>query len=424
MKNLIVTVTAVLLAGCASPSSSGTNRKLSTSEAAKSVVLLRLSSILDGRTADPLKGKSKLLFRLVNADDEKTSRRLKPQPVRTAEFANNGWVYFLLEPGNYQLQIRKTRLVGRPSKGTRYRLHVPSNRSVLYAGTFRGASQVAKEWTIAGHFIRAFGGELVSEPAMAETVSRAEFSDKGPFSVAMLHPADGLSAEKPIQQLRPISIETAGTSALRPPNWKARAADDYLNAAIAGGGDSSGVIAAYNLAAMPFAALAGAVDGQIAKKKWASCVRGLNEELANADLPGQLRQILREQMRNRHVPQSSDAASADLQPPFTRLEEGCRYLLRGEVRRVELVQGQKRDTICARVAIRFCLLDKQGDDYLYDQTLIANSSFRQIKEFAGNTGRALFARELTGNIHSVVAQFVQQVNPAQTSDEPELANTP
>src|SRR5207249_143409 len=163
----------------------------------------------------------------------------------------------------------------------------------------------------------------------------------GRLTAAIIHPADGFAAEKPMLKLGPISVETAGTSVLSEPHWKARAADDYLHAALVPGGDQSGVIAAYDLAAMPFAALAGAVH------------------------------------------------------------------------------GRKRNTVCTRVAVRFRLLDKQADDYLYDRTLIASSGFMEIKELSGEPGRALFVQELTSNIHALVEQFFQEANPSQNSDNPQ-----
>src|SRR5262249_37828740 len=137
------------------------------------------------------------------------------------------------------------------------------------------------------------------EPDAAQRVALAEFNGLGGLLLAPLQPTNGLASSRSLLQLGDIAILTSAPEAFEPPHWINRAATDYLEAAIVPGvpGAAGAIVFAYDLAAAPFAAMVGSIEGKATKKKWESCLAALGEEYTNCQSGPALQRLLVEKLR-------------------------------------------------------------------------------------------------------------------------------
>ncbi len=365
---------------------------------------------------------SKLIFQVANEDRNESLHRIRLQRVRSTEFANRGWVYLRLKPGICLLQVRDARFDRSSEWPQKYRLYVSPRGTMFYGGTFK--------------MIGKYDSEFDSELEEARRLAEAEFKDSGSLKVALPHPPESFASAKPIQELAPVAVQTAGTRTLVPPNWTRQTVRERVkNTALtqAGGGSvgadpiTGAVLAAeliWNVTVVPAIGVAGWVEGKRSQKQWAPCIRELKEEFARRDLAAELRDALAKGLREKGQSLPGDSTNGTDAASLAS-ERNCPSLVYGDIRRVQLIQGDKRKKIRVQMVVRFRLWDQRSDDCLYDKTLQVASHFREIKDYSAKPGRARFGDDLSKAIQSGVERFLADLSPASpTTDKPEFANKP
>lgn len=159
-RGLLALLTAATLAGCGASVRGLTEREASDVEGGRRViVLLRLVTtseegepVLLLNTIDfPSLALYGQFFVLVERVETGEQTKIRRPLVPSSEAEAAGWMYLLLPPGRYFLRTQ-TRLHG-PVSG-RYFLPVPSNRTLIYAGslpmTCRGKSTAEVIFTKSG----------------------------------------------------------------------------------------------------------------------------------------------------------------------------------------------------------------------------------------------------------------------------------
>jgi hypothetical protein len=379
-------------------------------------VLVRLTSSVDGNSADPFKGQTRMFFEITSLDSNRPPRIVRPKPVGDQEFANNGWSYLLLEPGDYHVVILThfSPFTSRNYKPETFRLYVPRAHLLAYAGSFHTSShREAWSWNAGAygrHFITLNKMQFDFEPSLANEVARKEFEALGTLKSTRLQPENEFSSECPFSELGELAVMTRATDALEPPHWISRAANDYINTAtVAGGPGAIGAyVMAYDLAALPFAATIGAIEGKHSKKKWAGCVDELSREFVDFHFATQLQNTLLERLQTigpagLHTIDPGESLDAQVEA------KAYPYILCAEARNSALSQGKKRGQVGLDTRLRFRLFDTQAEECLFDRAFSPECKFREMKEFAGESGRVVFRNDLTVAVQSGVEWLVQQV---------------
>jgi len=233
-------------------------------------------------------------------------------------------------------------------------------------------------------------------------------------------PADAISLPRSLCESGNIAVTTSSTETLEPPHWIGRAADDYVKAAVMPLDDVPGetrvFVSAYDLVAMPVAALAGAIEGKLSKSKWKHCVQELSKDLADQPLAAELQTVLIDQLRTNGMTNVQATESAqDIQPPATGNRSN--KVLQGEVREVRLVQSAQRRLVGIEVRLHFRILDAQAEKCFYDREFLQKSGFHRMKDYSGEPGHALFRQQLTDAMNAGVGQFILDIFPESAADE-------
>jgi hypothetical protein len=396
----LLALDTVWLAGCASTVSPRLKSESSSPPCGLSIVLVRLTASMDGKPANPFAGKTEVGFSITNLETGTLQGVVRPVPVGDAGFARDGWAYLLLAPGGYRLTAEPLGSGQEVDNPNPYRLFVPVGRSLLYAGSL----QVTNNAQISLKF----------EPEAAQTIAQTEFKAAGSLTMAQLQPVDAFASTRSLSQLGDLVIVTSSSETLEQPHWISRAAGDYVEAAMIPP-DPFGFIFACDLAAMPVAALAGTIAGTISQKQWAAGVPGLRQVFEDFHPATEFAAALFQQAQSNgltcvRIPE----AVQNLPAPGTT--NAGAHVLRGDLRKIRLVQGAKRGLVGTEATLRFRILDAQGNNCLYDQEFQVKSEFKNKKEYRGTPGRALFSTQLVGLINSGVEQFFNCVTRPPTAE--------
>jgi len=238
--------------------------------------------------------------------------------------------------------------------------------------------------------------------------------------LAQLMPTYGLASNRSFLELGHIALASSGPESFEPPHWSARAAGDYMKAAFVPGsdvlpGEANAFVFAYDLAALPFAALAGGIAGKATKKKWRSCIDELGQEFASC----RVAEMLQSALRTNGVPEVGILEGGKNQASETTNNDWT--ILRADVRKVKLIQGTKRELVSAQFVLRFRVMDSTEEHCLYDHDFLMKSEFNEMKAYQGEAGHALFRRQIAEAINSGVERFVRDLippSPGKAESEP------
>lgn len=165
----------------------------------RAVVLIRVVTEIDGKDSPAFPSSISEDSIWLGLGDFSTGGKIRPaaQLFLSADTRRNGWTYLLLEPGIYYLaphvfQNDNAFAYDASWEATppRWRLEVPSQPAVIYAGTlfvpgagrwmlFRGRRMYQFE---PQHF------QVRDESTLAATIQQAWLKDLGPISTQLVHP--------------------------------------------------------------------------------------------------------------------------------------------------------------------------------------------------------------------------------------------
>jgi hypothetical protein len=412
---------AVLLAGCISTSSPKLKSESAPPPDSMAVVLVRLTAAVDDKAVNAFAHKTKICFLIENEDDEQPTRLLCPVAVHGKTFRQEGWAYLLLEPGTYRITAKQDWVEGPQDSSAAYRLYVPTRHPLLYAGSFHANSYRIPRASIMEYLDayrrRGAGVSFEFEREPARQVAQTAFCSIGPLMMAQLQPTDILSPSGVLSDLGSVAIATTATKTIEPPNWSDRAEVDYVKAAtVPRKLQFTGIEVAYNIPAAVIAAVAGGIEGTASSHKWAGPLQELSDELADYHPAAKLQNVLLDQFRQNGVKRVRAAGAPEVFETPAAEQRGS-LILRGEVRKVRLVQGTKRQLISTEVILRFRLLDAQADNCFYNRDFSQKSEFKKLKDYSGDSGRALFRKQLTDAINAGVEQFVHDIVPVSSVKE-------
>src|SRR5262249_40301195 len=171
--------------------------------------------------------------------------------------------------------------------------------------------------------------------------------------LAQLLPTNGLASSGSLLQLGHLELAASAPQKIEPPHWSDRAAGDYLQAATVSPdgvpGGAGAALLAYDLAALPFAALGGSIEGKATKKKWQPCIDELGHELDNCQLADMLQTALFESLQTNGVTDLGVLKENNAASPTNSDWE----ILRADVRKVRLIQGARRELVATESDLRF-----------------------------------------------------------------------
>ena len=414
----------------------------------KSMVLFRLAPRLDNipiTPADKALGPGHPFFILrANID-----RREKPWSFRafspSAEAATENWVYYLMSPGEYWVDIHTPFNAAASNKAeftkNNFFLEVPEGVPLLYAGTL--SVSCTSRW---GLFVRSIDrcDDLLieDEPDAAETVARRDFGGLGQMETALLRPSTWEPVAENPANLAPIGVLLKGPLPLSTPDWKKRGVGRAtgLGSSITGetvkdlgGGDGSfgaGLILGY-LLYLPFGTVGGLIGGEHSDQKWSPCMTTIASEVVNWSPPDALRMAMVEALTRRGVENIAVVDNVSLD-----LHEGgqpqVRTLFEIEIQEMAFRECGKRWTFCGEMKVRGLLRDNAKGRILYDGILIysngsgrssfskqagrmpyerfanADAACRPIEEYCAPEGAKLFVRDLEAAARFLAERLVEE----------------
>ena len=326
----------------------------------------------------------------------------------------DGWRCLALEPGGYYLELTHTQgpqlhldfcskarlarnvprdnLPGQQSFGRygqifsnefrllpAYRLDVPSNAPVVYAGRFHLEQRLEKDRDFSPFKqIRVGESSILDEAAVAHQIARERFPALGSndfvcrLATPLADPSPLLrhlptlaSEVEPIPGPPFTSTDVASHAASiygGPVVWLAEfIGSGSGGGCCGGGGDGREALVSLGLilAAAPFAATADKLAGDPIRKKWAPRQAELRKQFEEFKLEQRLAQLLTQRLQQRPATADPSKASATLQVQPTRV---C---LR------EVRSGQ----FALEVAVRFRVREAHHGQLIWEQTLVNSDSF-------------------------------------------------
>jgi hypothetical protein len=408
-------------------------------EKGKAVVLLKVAPDLNGkplREIGWLPSRSYLLT-LTPMDWPETSNEFgdaftdSPSP----ESREAGWIYWVLEPGTYHLEVippDKLKTVeagvsphGRQQASMQFQFFVPRERLVVYVGSLLVSCKGKANWS--GPRVEKCSRLRVENQAdTARTVAESGFRYHGPVSTAVMREYGGPVSAQAGGQLLPMGLLTACTKDIASPNWTRRALLRNVRWPVGLLEGASGpYVAAVAGGYMVFAV----VRGELTKKKMQPCLQEITRELYDLDPAAILSHSLTSLMKKNGLPGLTELKRENCLAAVAA-NPGLRSLLEAKIIRMELVEcrGSQSNRFCVEVALRARVLNLASGEFVYDTVLVHSyadnavrvskpyevavsysSRCREIEAYCGDKGREVFRREVSEAMEAFAARIFRDL---------------
>jgi hypothetical protein len=203
LRLLIVSVFISCLVGCASTGLPTAIEKTAISTGEKAIVLLRAECVIGDQTPYQVFSNSltddNVSFGLGSFETGGEPKRLEILRFLSPESRRNGWTYFILEHGTYYLAVYPPRRTDALSyqrglkNAPRWRIDVPRNAGLVYAGTLRFAGE-SDRLLFGGRILKSIHMDTMSvanDEALARKLLIEHFPGLGEVHVVLLKPHKG-----------------------------------------------------------------------------------------------------------------------------------------------------------------------------------------------------------------------------------------
>jgi len=412
-------------------------------EGGKSLVIMRLSASLNG---NPMTSALRYWdggFRLEAAamDTGEIPRLITPVSP-SPQAGKEGWVYFILDPGNYYLYVippgsfQSTSSVPEDMPGMYYRwakkekipfpaywFRIPRGEPVIYLGSL---SVSCKKGGIFGNLCEEPSEIRISdESELAREIARAHFTISDTVRTEPLLYYEKANVSRILGESDQLGIYVPGIHEMITPKWRTRALYQSLGwgapmLAFEGGYPPGGVTAFYLLFYVPPATLFGIIKGEMDTGNWEPCSRALLEEILKNDPSDILKKTLIELLQGHGISHVVEIADIDKASPGGLSQNGLNYFLEVRIMRIQLTECKKGGLFSIDTSIRFLLKDASGNKVILDRTLLyadnysnkayelrlpGSSQCRKMEEYCGEEGINNLKSELKKAFESAINDF-------------------
>lgn len=382
---------------------------------------------------------------------ERVSQRTLSKSLR-----DQGWFYFVIDPGNYCLKMTPTTdnpsvLEGDNHLRPFFYLSVPADKQLVYAGTIafdRGIEKQGKH-----NLTTLTTDRLSDESQLANTVIGNEFAAFGEMTPHLL-----VSYDSPaINSNQVLNAQTNPANSARPTprlkgdNWHPAelaalplvySGVFLLQASGNGNGDGAAYVAAAGgallLLAAPIALTTEAITAEIHHKRCAPYEAAFQKEVAAFQFDEKLQQSLTKRL-------SITGANSVAMPALSLDVQSYRIILRGDIHqrfnlevaaRVRLSNWTDHRAIWEHDYLYTCLDPNQIAKSVEDgyQTIIPSwYGQHRLEEYRGDAGSLLFQRELESAVGAITDEVIgnlyaakdaSSTAPAGKNVAPTTAGTP
>lgn len=414
-------------------------------EGGKSLVIMRLSASLSGKPMTSALRYWDGGFRIEVAamDTGEIPRSIIPVSP-SPQAGKEGWVYFILDPGNYYLYVippgsfQSTSSDAADVPGRYYRwgkrekipipaywFNIPKGEPVIYLGSLSVSCEKG------GLF-----GQLCQEPSeisisdeseLARKMAREHFTISDSVWTEPLLNYGKADVRRLIGESDQLGVYVPGIDEIITPKWRTRALYQALGwgasmLAFEGGYPPGGVTTFYLLFYVPPATLFGILKGEMDTSNWKPCSRALWDELLKNDPSGILKRSLIELLPGHGISHVVEIADIDKTSPGGLSQNGLNFFLEARIMRIQLTECKKGGLFSIDTSIRFLLKDASGNKVLLDRTLLyagdySNKAYelrlsgsfqcRKMEEYCGEEGIRNLNLELKKAFESAINDFFE-----------------
>ena len=440
-----VLIVVLVLEGCATqgmgPKSQSTFGERSLVSEEKTVVFLRMKGFLENKLFEEVPFMS-------GPDEKGFGISLKPQggpapPVLVqlhridpAETGQKGWLYFLSDPGNYELKFVQNQGEGQKALSPSFILRVPQQKSLVYAGSVHLYCKMKP-----GFWAPTLGEcqdiRVTDEGKTALNMVKPLYGESGQAVASILGKEGGRMLPASSQNWFPMGLVTAGAKEMGSPDWVKRGIQRTTgligtvpaDQIVAGIVDAQWIGLAY-LLYLPVGISLGAISGKAAEKKWQPCLQRLSREIQQMDPTRLLRQELQ-----REIKKYSPVPPLEFETTGISSQEGTRRnlrsLLKVEVQRILMRESRERGTFSLEIAIKASLSEMPRDSVVYNAELVYTnldpvtctgktapigatstlklSPCRNMETYCGPEGVKILQEELSHGIHYLVEKLLLEL---------------
>ena len=448
MKNQLwvaVFMVVLLLVGCATqvtgPKSQATPKERPLVAGQKTVVFLRMKGFLENKVFDEVP--------LMSGPDEKGfAISLRPQGgsatpmfmqlhrVDSGETGQKGWVYFLSDPGNYELEFVQHMGIGQKALSPSFILRVPPQKSLVYAGSVSFYCQMK-----GGLWAPTLGGcqdiMVTDEGNIAQIMVKPLRGESGQAFMSILERKGDRVPPASSRNWFPMGLATSGTKEMGAPDWVIRGVQrttglsgavpaDQLVTGIA---QSQWIGLAY-LLYLPVGVSLGAICGKKAEKKWQPCLQRLAREIQQSDPTKLLRQELQGEL-SKFSPMPPLGFESPGVPSQEVTRRNLRSILEVEVTRILMRESRERGTFSLEIALKASLSELPGKSAVYEAELVYTnpdpviytgktpqnkaaatlkiSPCRNLATYCGPEGGKILQEDLLHGIHYLVERLLWEL---------------
>jgi len=414
-------------------------------EGGKTLVIMRLSASLNGKPMTSALSHWNGGFGLeVAAMDTGEIPRLIIPVSPSPQAGKDGWVYFILDPGNYYLYVippgsfQSTSSVAADGPGRFYRwvkrekipipaywFSIPKGEPIIYLGSL---SVSCKKGGLFGNLCEEPSEIRISdESESARTMAREHFTISDTVRTEPLLYYEKADVRHILGESDQLGIYVPGIHEIITPKWRTRALYQALAwgapvLAFEGGYPPGGVAGCYLLFYVPPATLFGIIKGEMDTGNWEPCSRALLEEILKNDPSDILKKTLIELLPGHGISHVVEITDIDKASPGGLSQNGLNFFLEVRIMRIQLTECKKGGLFSIDASIRFLLKDASGNRVLLDRTLLyagnysnkayelrlsGSSQCRKMEEYCGEEGIKNLNLELKKAFESAIHDFFE-----------------
>ncbi|MDP2157436.1 MAG: hypothetical protein Q8K68_06995 [Nitrospirota bacterium] len=224
---MAVFLLSVVLSGCVS-----SVRMPNSDEAAeirqnkKALVLMRLDTQFENEPvkAFSLDGENVYMLKSASFEGDRKLRNLWPFRSPSEESRNEGWVYFLIEPGSHYIYTKPppySKYIDAIRKYVPFWLMVPKDRQLVYAGTLLSSCR-SKRLLFSNVVEDCSNLRIIDESSQAQTVAGHFFPEYGNMATSLARNYPLPNEMQPRTDLLPVELVLHGLQRFESPDWQKR----------------------------------------------------------------------------------------------------------------------------------------------------------------------------------------------------------
>jgi len=395
---VITLLILTFLSGCATAGVPSGSTAESINPEKKTIVLLRIRATVNEKFVDT----DHYHLRIASVDRNEPLKQIYSPMSPTSDRRNEGWIYFLLDPGEtYHLSV----LLSERYVMFKAMFRLPRDQQVVYIGTFYASCT--------GNIpdVLCTKETFIDERELANSVAQEAFSQYGP---PLTHLMSSLPLRRAsLKQYSPLGITSTFTEGIVGPDWTKRG----VNRTTGIEGVSPMIflppftlLSIYYLLYLPVGATTGFIGGIHSEYKWQPCIEKLAKNLQTLDPPNQLKSTLLTELQKRGFTNIVQiTAEKDLLEKAR--QSGLKAILKTDVGQVAFMECAERWNFRVDINSQASLLDVSTGNCLYKEQYSSSSACRKIDDYCGEKGTVIIREELNKAINASVSQLLNDLNP-------------